>query len=96
MAVDTHAKLARMANQIADYFKSYPQDEAVAGVHEHIRAFWSPVMRRDLDACVAADPAVVHPLVLAALRHADGGPSPARKETAGPDQVGAIDASDAG
>ncbi len=96
MTTDIHAKLARMANQIADYFKSYPEDEAVAGVHEHIRAFWSPAMRRDLDACVAADPAAVHPLVLAALRRADGGPTPAKKETAGPEQVGAIDAIDAG
>ena len=37
MSADIHAKLARMANQIADYFRSYPEDEAVAGVHEHIR-----------------------------------------------------------
>ena len=96
MSADIHAKLARMANQIADYFRSYPEDEAVAGVHEHIRAFWSPMMRRDLKACVDTDPASVHPLVLAALRRADGGPTPAGKETAGPDQVGAIDASDAG
>lgn len=92
----THEKLARMANQIADYFKSYPDDEAIAGVHEHIRSFWSPVMRRDLAAGVADDPSRFHPLVLAALKAGDGGPTPARKETAGPDQVGEIAASDAG
>ncbi len=37
-------KLAMMANQIALFFKSYPHDEAVAGVSTHIRAFWTPKM----------------------------------------------------
>jgi formate dehydrogenase subunit delta len=37
-------KLGMMANQIALFFKSYPHDEAVAGVATHIRAFWTPKM----------------------------------------------------
>ena len=85
-----------MANQIADYFRIYPADEAIAGIHEHIRAFWSPTMLRDLQICVDATPDKVDPLVLAALQSGDDGPTPARKETAGPLQVGEIDASDAG
>ncbi len=38
----------RMVNQIADFFKPYPQDEAVAGISEHIRSFWEPRMRSKL------------------------------------------------
>ena len=41
-------KLVRMANQIAEFFAPYPRDEQVAGVQRHLRAFWSPVMKRDL------------------------------------------------
>lgn len=38
-------KLTMMANQIAKFFKSYPHDEAVAGVAAHILAYWTPKMR---------------------------------------------------
>ena len=46
--VDNTAKLVRMANQIAEFYAPYPRDEQVAGVRKHLRAFWSPVMKRDL------------------------------------------------
>ncbi len=46
--METGAKLDLMANQIAAFFRSYPDEEAVAGIHDHIRSFWSPAMRRDL------------------------------------------------
>ena len=35
-------KLVRMANQIADFFAPYPEEEAVAGMQQHIRSFWTP------------------------------------------------------
>ena len=41
-------KLAYMANQIARFFASRPEAEAVAGVAEHINQFWEPRMRRQL------------------------------------------------
>ena len=41
-------KLVRMANQIAHYFMSQPHDQAVAGVVEHLRSFWTPKMRRQI------------------------------------------------
>jgi formate dehydrogenase subunit delta len=47
--------IVRMANQIADFHKPYPEDEAVAGVAKHIRDFWDPRMRRDLAAQLAED-----------------------------------------
>jgi formate dehydrogenase subunit delta len=39
--------MVRMANQMADFFKSYGESEAVAGVADHISRFWDPRMRRD-------------------------------------------------
>ncbi|NUB16323.1 hypothetical protein GAY28_29660 [Azospirillum brasilense] len=44
--MDTTRELVRMANQIASYFQSYPQDEAVTETAGHIRAFWEPRMRQ--------------------------------------------------
>lgn len=40
-------KLVHSANQIGDFFQSYPDhDEAVEGIATHIRKFWEPRMRR--------------------------------------------------
>ncbi len=47
VAQDSHAKLARMAHQIADFFRSYPQDEASRAIADHINHFWTPRMRSD-------------------------------------------------
>ncbi|WP_339950805.1 formate dehydrogenase subunit delta [uncultured Albimonas sp.] len=46
--------LVGMANQIAAYFQAYPEDEAVAGVADHIRQFWDPRMREGLRAHLSA------------------------------------------
>ncbi len=40
--------LVRMTNQIADFYKPYPREEAVKGVAEHITMFWEPRMRKKL------------------------------------------------
>lgn len=40
--------LVRMANQIAAFFEPYPEDEAIAGVTEHLQKFWDPSMRTAL------------------------------------------------
>ena len=94
--VDPAEKLGRMANQIATFFRSYPDDEAVAGIHEHIVAFWSPTMRRDLTARAGRDTAGLDPLVVRALHAMTNAASPARREVAGPAEAGQIGASDAG
>ena len=39
------ATLVRMANQIAGYFKVYPEEEAVAEITKHLKSFWDPRMR---------------------------------------------------
>ena len=94
--MEAGAKLVHMANQIAAFFRAYPREAAVAGVHDHIVAFWTPRMRRDLTARADAGEPGRDPLVLDALHALGSGRSPARKETAGPAELGAIDSSDAG
>ena len=41
-------ELVRMANQIARFFEPYPPDEAVDGVVDHLKRFWTPAMRAQL------------------------------------------------
>lgn len=41
-------KLIRMANQIATFFLSQPEDGRALGVATHINKFWEPRMRRQL------------------------------------------------
>lgn len=46
--------LVRMANQIADFYKPYPREEAVKGVAEHISMFWEKRMRSKLKELIEA------------------------------------------
>ncbi len=47
------AKLLRMAGQIADFFKAYPEAEAVPAIADHINQFWTGRMRNDFRAAYA-------------------------------------------
>ncbi len=88
-------KLAMMANQIALFFKSYPHDEAVAGIASHIEAFWTPKMRHTFQGGMGAAHGV-DPLVLEALSPEVEARDPAEKADAGPGKVGELGAVDAG
>jgi formate dehydrogenase subunit delta len=61
--------LVRMANQIAQFFAVYPEEDAVEGVRDHLEKFWPPAMRKELvaiaDGLQPAD-GELHPLVLRA------------------------------
>ena len=57
-----------MANQIALFFKSYPHEEAVAGVTDHIAKFWEKRMRRQLHEYIARDGSGLDELVREAAR----------------------------
>ncbi|BBK40392.1 NAD-dependent formate dehydrogenase [Allostella vacuolata] len=46
--------IVRMANQIARFFASRPDEAAVAGTEDHIVKFWDPRMRGQLLAHLAA------------------------------------------
>lgn len=61
-----HAKLIYMANQIAKFMESKPQDEGVSGLSSHINDFWEPRMRRHLFEVIDAGGAGLRPLVLEA------------------------------
>lgn len=61
--------IVRMANQIAQFFAVYPEEDAIEGIRDHLVKFWPPTMRKDLlvvtNGLVPSD-TPVHPLVLKA------------------------------
>ena len=88
-------KLISMANQIASFFRSYPDEEAVAGVHRHLEAFWTPVMVRTLQQHLTHDTDGVDSLVVQAMRRDPDVDSPVDKVLS-PVREGGAMASDAG
>ncbi len=59
-------KLIRMANQIATFFLSQPENIRAEGVATHINKFWEPRMRRQLFEHLDAGGAGLLPLVIQA------------------------------
>lgn len=57
------AKLALMANQIGDFFRAYPEAEAVAAIADHIDQFWTKRMREAFRAGFETDESALSPLV---------------------------------
>lgn len=60
--------MIHMANQIAIYFASYPREQAVAGIADHLRKFWDPRMRERIIRYVAEEGAGLHELVPEAVK----------------------------
>jgi formate dehydrogenase subunit delta len=46
---DAH-HLAQMANDIGNFFRAQPHDDAVTGIANHIKSYWTPRMRTKLAA----------------------------------------------
>ncbi len=61
-------KLISMSNQIATFFRSYPDDVATAGIKQHLVAFWTPTMVSLLEDRLQDDAAGSDPLVVRAMR----------------------------
>ena len=61
-------KLVRMANQIADFFQSQPEDSAVTGAADHMKSFWNPVMRRQIYTHLDAGGSGLNSLALEAVK----------------------------
>jgi formate dehydrogenase subunit delta len=59
-------KIVRMANQIATFFLSQPEDIRAEGVATHINKFWEPRMRRHLFEHLDRGGAGLLPLVIQA------------------------------
>lgn len=56
------------ANQIALYFQTFPREEAIAGVLDHIMKFWERRMKDQLIDYVAKGGTGLHELVLEAVK----------------------------
>jgi formate dehydrogenase subunit delta len=65
--MDEHNMLHK-ANEISKFFASYPHDEAVAGIQNHLRMYWVPRMRRQIIDYVADGGAELHPLAVEAVK----------------------------
>ena len=66
-------KLARMANQIGDFYAAKPEDEAAASAASHLKHFWTPKMIRELIAFAETGEARLNPTAahaVAALKSA--------------------------
>jgi len=46
--MSTTQHLVQMANDIGNFFRAQPRPDAIAGIANHIRSFWSPQMRAKL------------------------------------------------
>jgi formate dehydrogenase subunit delta len=62
------AKIVRMANQIATFFLSQPENVRAPGVANHINKFWEPRMRRQFFDVIDAGGGELLPLVLEASK----------------------------
>jgi formate dehydrogenase subunit delta len=72
MPAAAEAKLVHMANQIATFFATQAQDEAVTGIETHIRNFWDPRMRAKIIGICADGGSGLDPLALAAIERLSG------------------------
>lgn len=65
----TTQRLVVMANQVADFFVSYPEPEAIESTFTHLKSFWDPRMRREINAHLAnAGGAGLKPIALEAVK----------------------------
>ncbi|PKU25600.1 formate dehydrogenase subunit delta [Telmatospirillum siberiense] len=62
-----HQDLIRMANQIAQFFDVYPEEQGVVGIARHLRDFWDPRMRRQLKDYAGQSPEDLAPLARRAV-----------------------------
>ncbi len=60
-------KLARMANQIGDFYAAMPDSEAVEGAAKHLQGFWTPKMIGELQAFVDEGRARLNPTAAGAV-----------------------------
>ena len=60
--------MVHMANQNALFFSSYPHDEAVASVTDHLQKYWERRMRQQIKDYVAHGGTGLHELALEAVK----------------------------
>jgi formate dehydrogenase subunit delta len=67
LSADKMHKLVHMANQICDYFKVMPEAQGLTGAADHLRAYWTPKMCRELIAFVDGGGSGLNPLAARAV-----------------------------
>ncbi len=79
----TTNRLVYMANQVASFFASYPEAEAIDGTANHLKSFWDPRMRREIEAHLANKGGErLSPIALAAVKRVADKGSAAEKKSA--------------
>jgi formate dehydrogenase subunit delta len=64
-----HAEtMVHNANQIALYFASYPREEAISGVLDHLKKYWERRMKDQIIDYVAHGGAGLHELAVEAVK----------------------------
>ncbi|MCK2239818.1 MULTISPECIES: formate dehydrogenase subunit delta [unclassified Crossiella] len=72
MSTTSQSPQVRLINEIALQFEGQPVSRAATAIAEHIRSFWDPRMRADLNRQLLDNPGALSPLALSAaklLRH---------------------------
>lgn len=60
-------KLLRMAHQITTFFESYPEEQGVAAIAEHINKFWHRTMRDEFVTTFSESDPALKPLLRKAM-----------------------------
>ena len=60
-------KLVHMANQISDFYAAMPEQEAIEGVAQHLRRYWTPKMILEIVAFADHGGAGLKPLAARAV-----------------------------
>ena len=70
MSSSTVKTLVHQANQIADFFRLQPEQEAVTNTADHIRRYWDPRMRAQMAEHIARGGAGLNPIARPAAERA--------------------------
>ena len=62
-------KLIYMANQISNYFKSYPDEKAVISTANHINQFWDKRMKKEIIVYAKKNGDGLNPIALNAVNN---------------------------
>ncbi|HEX3487353.1 MAG TPA: formate dehydrogenase subunit delta [Micropepsaceae bacterium] len=65
---DNTTHLVKMANDISNFFRLRPEEQAVAGTANHIKRFWDPRMRTKMAEHLAHGGAGLNPIALKAVQ----------------------------
>ena len=70
MSASTTDTLVRMANDISNFFRIQPEDQAVTATADHIRRYWDPRMRAKMTEHLAHGGAGLNAIARAACERA--------------------------